>query len=345
MAESTSDYDALPRNLLEQHYNVQIADMQTLYALDRDAQRILARMQTGDGQRWMVRCYAAGTPIPDMQAASGTTTVAAWLASRAATLRILERHCYPAPRVLPDVSGALMLEADGRCVLVTTFVDGETCEPVPASLEAIGAALGQLHSLELSDDDRARAGRSWWHLELALPDALQRYARITPLVPPEWRRVAQGFVGALHAIAAHPELPHGIIHGDGWAGNAVIGDDGYATLIDWEPSGKGLYVLDLGRLLLHGHQPLADPLARLIVPEQWRVDAIMRGYARHRYLLPVERAMLCDAMRFGIAYGATMHFERALRNGWPEAAPGPLLRRRAWFDVCPDIAGMAVRAG
>jgi hypothetical protein len=65
-------------------------------------------------------------------------------------------------------------------------------------------------------------------------------------------------------------------------------------LIDWDPSGLGNAILDLGRLLLHAHQTLAAPNA---VPEMLSPDfihAVVDGYCEVRMPTLSERAVLLE---------------------------------------------------
>ena len=101
------------------------------------------------------------------------------------------------------------------------------------------------------------------------------------------------------------------------------------ALIDWETSGLGLPVLDLGNCLIESlldSQPAgvgsgAGPAAGagsgawLVEPDEDRVAAVARGYALERVPGAAERAILPDAVRFGACYIGAIHLYQALAEG------------------------------
>ena len=54
-----------------------------------------------------------------------------------------------------------------------------------------------------------------------------------------------------------------------------------------------------------------------------------------------ERAMLLDAIRFGVAFGAATHFVHAQRDKWNEPQPERLTRRQRWDAASAVIADFA----
>jgi Ser/Thr protein kinase RdoA (MazF antagonist) len=235
-------------------------------------------------------------------------------------------------------------EIDGWCTLMTTFIDGQVCDPTPMRLHGMAAALGQLHNLRVDNDANVALtiGKSWWYPEIAIPAALQQYAIIAQDLPKAWQATVSAFCATLSAIQDQADaLPRTIIHGDGWVGNAVQTASDQVIFIDWEPSGHGIAVLDLGRLLLHCHHDLATPLSKPIEPSVWRVNAVVDGYCAARIPTPTERAMLVDAIRFGVAFGAVTHFASAQRTQWHEHQPERLTRRQHWYAVSEVIAELA----
>ena len=71
------------------------------------------------------------------------------------------------------------------------------------------------------------------------------------LVPDDWLQMFEQFRQTVLAVQARLDmLPRGLVHGDAWPANAVQTSPAAVMLIDWETSGLGLPVLDLGQCLL-----------------------------------------------------------------------------------------------
>lgn len=51
------------------------------------------------------------------------------------------------------------------------------------------------------------------------------------------------------AVAALGSLPQTVIHGEAFASNFVVGDDGQTCLVDWETAGRGCGLTDLAALV------------------------------------------------------------------------------------------------
>jgi Ser/Thr protein kinase RdoA (MazF antagonist) len=306
--------------------------------------RAVLQLQLTDGTSWVLRAYHQDFPIPDWLVGCAADTPSTWRESRAATLHYLAEQHYLAPSVIVTRAGARIGAADGWCTLMTTFIDGHVTDPTPATLSGMAAALGRLHQLQLANPTHmaTTTGKSWWYPTIAIPAALQRYASVADDLPPVWRPTVESFCATLRAIdRQRMTLPHALIHGDAWAGNAVQTPSGHMVFIDWEPSGQGIAILDLGRLLLHCHQDLAAPLTTPIEPSRWHVNAVIEGYCAARIPTASERAMLLDAIRFGVAFGAATHFKRAQRDNWKETQPERLTRRQQWYTVSAVIADFA----
>ena len=138
-----------------------------------------------------------------------------------------------------------------------------------------------------------------------------------------------------------------VVHGDVWPRSAVQpADGGVVTLIDWETSGLGLAVIDLGNCLMECHldsgAPHLDPEAWLISPDEERIAATARGYARTRTLSAAELALLPDAVRFTAAVVGAIHIELALGEG----VSGPtmdarLARLENRLSIADEVAALA----
>jgi Ser/Thr protein kinase RdoA (MazF antagonist) len=285
---------------------------------------------------WVVRACRADAPVP-IHVSGSPATMQDWLLSRAATLDCLEAAGYPAPRVVRTRPGD-PVGTDGMWLtLATTVVEGPVIRPSLAQLRMLGMALGRLHALDVAGgaaaagsrdvagavpgrDGEGRAGRASWYPEAAIPATLARLDAVGALVPDAWQSLYAQFGRTARAVQQSlGELPRGVVHGDAWPGNAVQTGPGSVTLIDWETSGLGLPVLDLGHCLIESlldAQPSADgPAAWLVEPDEDRVGAVAAGYASQRRLGEAELALLPEAVRFGACYVGAIHLYRALAEG------------------------------
>jgi len=272
-----------------------------------------------------------------------------WLTSRAATLSWLAESGYPAPRVVPTRSGDLVGVAGAWLTLATTFVPGSVLAPDHRQLGMLGDALGRLHSIsaDVDGDPGVPVGRSAWHPGGAIPATLRRLDSVEALLPAQWRPLFESFRQIVDAVRQQAGiLPRAVVHGDAWPGNAIMAGaggagDGLASrvgasrvgaggeggggeaeviLIDWEASGSGLPLLDLGHCLLECHLNPDQPQAWRIQPDDQRIAAVAEGYSRRRTLTPAELELLLDGIRFGVALIGAIHFEEALLGGVHGAA-------------------------
>ena len=324
---------------------------------------------------WVVRACRVDAPVP-INVSGSPATMLDWLLSRAATLDCLEAAGYPAPRVVRTRPGD-PVGMDGMWLtLATTFVEGPLIRPSLAQLRMLGMALGRLHALDVAGEaaesgevaesgEAAEAGsrgvagavpghgvergpgRASWYPETAIPATLGRLDAVGALVPDDWQSLYAQFGRTARAVQQSVgELPRGVVHGDAWPGNAVqTGPDG-VTLIDWETSGLGLPVLDLGHCLieslLDAQPPANGPAAWLVEPDEDRVGAVAAGYASERRLGAAERALLPEAVRFGACYVGAIHLYRALAEGISGTSMDARLERlRNRVEVSPAVARLA----
>jgi Ser/Thr protein kinase RdoA (MazF antagonist) len=291
---------------------------------------------------WVVRACRADAPVP-IHVSGSPAAMEDWLLSRAATLDCLEATGYPAPRVVRTRSGDPVGMDGVWLTLATSFVEGPLIRPSLAQLRMLGAALGRLHALDVAVDVAVggagtgrtgaggagtvvphgavgRAGHASWYPEAAIPATLGRLDAVGALVPDDWQSLYTQFGRTARAVLQSlGELPRGVVHGDAWPGNAVQTGADTVTLIDWETSGLGLPVLDLGNCVIESlldAQPSADgPAAWLVAPDEDRIGAVAGGYASQRRLGEAERALLPEAVRFGACYAGAIHLYRALAEG------------------------------
>ena len=332
------------------------------------------------GPRWVVRACRADAPVP-IHVSASRETMLDWLMTRASTLDWLEARGYPAPRIIRTRSGDAIGMDGIWLTLATTFVDGALIRPSLAQLRMLGGALGRLHALEVGAGDAGAGGagagemggggagagsgsgepgvpgRASWYPEDVTAATMARLDAVETLVPDEWQPLYQQCRGTVRAVGQRlGGLPRGVVHGDAWPGNAVQSAPDTVALIDWETSGLGLPVLDLGNCLMESlldSQPAgvgsgAGPAAGagsgtwLVEPDEDRVAAVARGYALERVPGAAERAILPDAVRFGACYIGAIHLYQALVEGVSGASMDARLERlRNRMAVSDAVASQA----
>jgi Ser/Thr protein kinase RdoA (MazF antagonist) len=329
--------------------------------------RVAYRLMPPGGPPVVVRALRADAAVGPQFSGCETVTMVDWLSSRAATLSWLAELGYPAPRVVPTWSGDLVGVAGPWLTLATTVVAGPVLRPNRGQLGMLGEALGRLHSLSAvraadhTGTDRGLSpavGKSHWHPDAAIPATLRRLHSVETLLPAQWRPLHESFRQTVEAVRQHAaDLPRAVVHGDAWPGNAVLvsgasraGDVGGAevVLIDWETSGLGLPLVDLGYCLLECHLnpglPTDQPRAWHIEPDDQRIAAVAEGYSRRRIVAPGELELLLDGIRFGPAFIGAIHFEQALLGGVRGAAMDARLDRlRNRLAVSEAVAERASR--
>jgi len=295
-----------------------------------------------DGTTVLVRAFRNDEPLPRYLQGCGTASVIDWLEQRTATLDWLAKRGYPAPRVVATKTGDPVGVAGIWLTWATTYVPGSPL--APDELDLLGEALGRLHALDATD---AAAGLASWHPDAAIQDALGRLHAAEALLPPGWRPMHAEFRRALLAVReAAGTLPMAVVHGDARPANAIRSGAGEVTLIDWENSGLGLAITDLGNCLLECHldpgPPATQPSAWLIQPSPARIAAVLTGYSRLRRLNAAERQFLLPGIRFATAFTGALHFELALIDGVRGAGmDARLARLRNRLAVSQSVAELA----
>jgi Ser/Thr protein kinase RdoA (MazF antagonist) len=308
--------------------------------------RITYKLTLSDGSAQLVRAFRAEGVVPVDLRGPFTETVLDWLVGRARTLAVLAAADYEAPRPVLTRTGELIGVAGPWLAWATSYVPGVVLTPTPAQLRALGETLGRLHRVIAGGRGPSLAPR---HPAVAVPMILSRLDAVADKVPAEWAGMCETFRQTALAIeSGAPSVPETIVHGDVWARNAVEPPGGgSATLIEWETSGLGLAVVDLGNCLMECHLNSAasslDPDAWLIAPDEDRIAATASGYASTRSLSQAELALLPDAVKFGTAVAGAIHVDLALIDG----VSGPtmdarLARLQDRLAIADEVAELAL---
>jgi len=333
--------------------------------------RVSYRLRLPGRPAQVIRAFRADVGVPAHARGASNQIMADWLLERARVLVLLESAGYPAPRPVRTRTGELVGLAGPWLTWATTFVAGGVIQPTRDQLRALGTALGWLHEIAVTPAGSAvgslgpvaspvgspvgpvgardPVGMSPRHPAVAVPATMARLDAVAGKVPAAWQSMYATFRQTAEAVRdLAGSVPETLVHGAAWARNAVEESDGRVTLIDWETSGLGLAVLDLGYCLLECHLDSAvpddRPQAWLISPDEDRIAAVATGYASIRELSATELALLPDAVRFSVAVAGAIHFELALSGG----VTGPTMDGRLAclqnrLSVADEVARVARR--
>lgn len=186
----------------------------------------------------------------------------------------------PTPRPVAALDGRPYAAVGGRLLTLFPWREGHHPEPpTPDDARAAGSALARLH---LAGEGFPRRRESRY----APARIRERAAGIAAPVPelPELRR-------ELEALPDDAELPRGLIHGDLFPDNVLVGGKDGLVLLDFEQASDGILAYDLAVLLLSWcwtGRALDGDLTR----------AMIAGYQATRPLAPGERQGLLGQARF-----------------------------------------------
>ncbi len=252
-------------------------------------------------------------------------------------LLYLDAGGFDAARVVSSRSGAAVTFLDGEPIVVTTYVAGETPSLAPRDLRLIGAALGRLHALGVVEKVESGAISQAEMLPDSEIGSASDLKAIANLVPADLRDDYGAIVVACENLDRFNDGPRVLIHGDAHPWNTVIGPD-QATYVDWDSSGWGPAIIDLGFLLLSVDRgPLTDPP---IPSDPLRVEAVVDGYLSEHLPTREDLGRLADAVRFRpLVFASGLFVEDIRASRSPQANYG-------WWERClaaEDIAGRARR--
>ena len=199
------------------------------------------------------------------------------------------------PAVLYTASGDPLVTKDGHCFMLKRYVDGHHPDPrSPEDCVAVGAALAHAHEvcepLKVSNRRRSLPGNYVEFLEPCndvsftdwLHSAHQKYAQLPT------------------------DLPVGLIHGDLFPDNILLGPGESIHILDWETAGVETLVLDLA-LCAAGFMLAGAPNAHDIIA----------GYESRRPLKAAEREAYSVCFEYACAILA---YHRYVRHHiiWPD---------------------------
>lgn len=225
--------------------------------------------------------------------------------AEAAMLDALAARGVATPAPVADRAGQRVQAVRGKAAVLFPWVEGQTtCQGrVTAALTAsVGAALAELH---LSGVRAPGAGR------FDAASLLERCARVEASPDEAARARAEELRGRLadSIVRRDAGVPRGLVHGDLFRDNVLVGDDGaIRALLDFESAHDGPFIYDVAVSLLAwcwGSSLDRDLGA-----------ALVRGYTSRRELSARERDALFEELCFGcVRFMITRITDETWKNG------------------------------
>lgn len=243
--------------LVEQHYDVQAV---SFHRLPSDSGKHIYRVELADQSYQILRL---------VQEEERTNLI-----DLVRLLLFFESVNYPAERIISTKQQMSVGRIGEWHFVMTTFLVGVHLHYTPLTFSLLGATLGQLHALTPlltytpPPASMLIAGEQGY--------AEQQLEAIASLVPKQYITQYELLQTALSSLNPITDVLATLIHNDCHPGNALLTASEQVTLLDWEGSGMGPAILDVGFLLSNcdGKAPweplLSSPLP-LSFTHIWRV--------------------------------------------------------------------------
>jgi homoserine kinase type II len=201
--------------------------------------------------------------------------------------------------------GQSVYEYDEYCGVVFPFVNGEVPTIEPESLAAIGAALAELH---LTSDYNKNFQNLRPHTSVGFDlKTISEYTK-TEKCPTDFKAAFDEiFPAAILEQAVNSELPYGVIHGDLYYDNTLFRDGQLQAMLDFEQSGVGEYLFDIG-VSISGSCLEGDDISLPLV------EHFMDGYSNVRRLTAKEDEFLYYAILAGLFSISRWRIKRFVEN-------------------------------
>lgn len=223
-------------------------------------------------------------------------------------LKTLNHYQYPyALSPLDTIQGDKIYGHIGDFGVVMPFIEGRAANFSQSDCFQIGKALGSLHALKISDDDKKRL-RSH---ELVGFGGAQMFEYVTQsFAQTDYVKAFNQMVAPELSKFDYTVLDSGIIHGDLYFDNALFEGEELKTLIDFEQSGLGRYLLDLGIAVSGSCLPKGEVLV-----QKELVIKFVEGYQMARKLKDIELEYLRLAVLVGFFSISLWRISRFIDKG------------------------------
>ncbi|WP_416898404.1 MAG: phosphotransferase family protein [Minwuia sp.] len=253
---------------------------------------------------------------------------------QAPLLRALGRAEVPVPPVLHAQSTE---DWFGTPFVMTRLLPGRTMiiwEPAPEFDGIVGEcwlksarALAQIHRFDW------RADLADWEAPRDMRAEIDRWSGILERTDDEdWKALGRR-VAAMLAERPMAESPVGLFHGDFQPGNVLFENGEIRAILDWELSGIGPQLLDIGWLMMMGDPEAWDPVwgAKGVPPVGELADAYQDAMGARFDGIPYWEALSCFI--FGVISCLNVKLHRTGRR------PDPM-----WDEIASSVPYLFGRA-
>jgi homoserine kinase type II len=141
-------------------------------------------------------------------------------------MAFLAEHDIPSAHPLPDREGHYLRNLKGKpTALVKRLHGGDVTEPNINQIEALGTALGHMHTvgMEFGEQRKNRRGPHWWR---------ETIQKVQPCLDEEENKILQQEL-EYQTSFRHSELPLGVTHADLFRDNALWEGNQLTGIIDF----------------------------------------------------------------------------------------------------------------
>ena len=200
-------------------------------------------------------------------------------------LLLLEKHEYPAPRLIKMANGEVLTKYHEKSVLVKPYITGYVAAELDdEKAKQVGLALAKLHEIPAPDFLPDKHS----YLENAYPTFMEQ----------EIDRNYRTWVGQRirYIIEKLPsQLPVGLVHGDIFYDNVLFEDENFKAILDFEDVSRIYKIYDLGMAVVG----ICTEGTNIVIK---KVRAFLDGYQEVRLLKEIEK----DSLQLCIEWAAIL---------------------------------------
>jgi homoserine kinase type II len=218
-------------------------------------------------------------------------------------MRELRRAGFPAPEVIPTLSGESFLVLEDRIYEVQQFIQGQPYDhDRPQHLEVAALTLAHYHRYVEGLTLQALCRPGDLYSPALLKENLSHLIEAWGVAAdPDLVQVTEGLEGHTTRLEAryaqHGPLPQLIIHGDYYAGNLLFDDDRIVGVVDYDKARWQPRVVELAEALIYFASPRPGHLRHLVYPgclnREW-FTLFVQNYGRAITLGEEEARVLPD---------------------------------------------------